>query len=74
VTDPSTRLTVVSAPPGYGKSVAVAGWVAQRAVPCAWLTLTGDANDPAGLGRPLLAVLEERAQHPRNLADRRDLP
>lgn len=28
-----TRLTVLSAPPGYGKTYAVAGWLESRAMP-----------------------------------------
>ena len=40
-----SRLTVVSAGPGWGKSTAVAQWVASRGdVPVAWLTLT-DIDD-----------------------------
>ena len=39
------RLTVVSAGPGWGKSTAVAQWVASRGdIPVAWLTLT-DIDD-----------------------------
>ena len=39
------RLTVVSAGPGWGKSTAVAQWVASRGdIPVAWLTLT-DSDD-----------------------------
>ena len=37
--EPAVRLTLVSAPPGYGKSVAVAAWISARRLPCAWLAL-----------------------------------
>ena len=36
-------LTVVTAPPGYGKTTLVAEWVRRRMIPCAWLSL--DAED-----------------------------
>lgn len=44
----ATRLTLLSAPPGYGKTVAVAGWLAARGVPFAWLSLDPADNDLAG--------------------------
>ena len=52
-----TRLTLVSGPPGYGKSVAVAGWLATRDVPSAWLSLDAGDNDPARFLRYLVAAL-----------------
>ncbi len=55
--DPTTRLTLVSAPPGYGKSVAVAGWIVDRAIPMAWVSLDATASDPARLARQLLSAL-----------------
>ncbi|HEY4753981.1 MAG TPA: LuxR C-terminal-related transcriptional regulator, partial [Candidatus Limnocylindrales bacterium] len=54
----ATRLTLVSAPPGCGKSVAVAGWLAASGVPSCWLSLDAADNDPARLRRYLLAALE----------------
>jgi LuxR family maltose regulon positive regulatory protein len=42
----ATRLTLVSAPPGYGKSIAVAGWLASSGSAFAWLTLDSADNDP----------------------------
>ncbi len=57
--DPTTRLTLVAAPPGYGKSVAVAGWIADRAVPVAWVSLDASAGDPARLAREVLSALDE---------------
>ncbi len=55
--DPTTRLTLVSAPPGYGKSVAVAGWIVDRAIPMAWVSLDSTAGDPARLARQVLTAL-----------------
>lgn len=52
------RLTLLSAPPGYGKTVAVAGWLAARTVPFAWLSLDPSDNDLARFGRYLVTALE----------------
>lgn len=56
--DDATRLTLLSAPPGYGKSVAVAGWLATRDVARAWLSLDAADNDPVRFTRYLVAALE----------------
>ena len=55
--DAATRLTVVSAPPGYGKSVAVAQWIADRGLPVAWAGLDAGASDPVRLTRDVLSAL-----------------
>jgi LuxR family transcriptional regulator, maltose regulon positive regulatory protein len=41
------RLTLVSAPPGFGKTTAVREWAAGAASAVAWLTLDEDDNEPA---------------------------
>jgi LuxR family maltose regulon positive regulatory protein len=56
--DDATHLTVLSAPPGYGKSVAVAGWLASRDVQSSWLSLDAADNDPVRFLRYLVAALE----------------
>lgn len=53
----STRLTLVSAPPGYGKTVAVTRWLASRGLPQAWLSLDAADNDLARFVRYLVAAL-----------------
>ncbi len=53
----STRLTLLSAPPGYGKSVAVVGWFESRAIAHAWLSLDPADNDVARFVRYLVAAL-----------------
>jgi ATP/maltotriose-dependent transcriptional regulator MalT len=52
-----TRLTLLSAPPGYGKTVAVAGWLAARGAPYAWLSLEPADNDLVRFARYLAAAL-----------------
>jgi LuxR family maltose regulon positive regulatory protein len=56
--DEGTRLTLLSAGAGYGKSVAIAGWLAAGDVPCAWLSLDSADNDPVRFLRYLVAALE----------------
>jgi LuxR family maltose regulon positive regulatory protein len=52
-----TRLTLLSAPPGYGKTVAVAGWLEARGVPHVWLSLDAADNDLARFVRYVAAAL-----------------
>jgi LuxR family maltose regulon positive regulatory protein len=46
-----SALTLVAAPPGYGKSTAVREWVASRETAYAWVTLDEGDNDPVRLWR-----------------------
>ena len=55
--DDTARLTLLSAPPGYGKTVAVAGWLERRGMPYAWLSLDAADNDLARFTRYLTAAL-----------------
>lgn len=50
-------LTLVSAPPGYGKTVLLAEWAARSDVPCAWVSLDEDDDDPRRLWGAVLAAL-----------------
>jgi LuxR family maltose regulon positive regulatory protein len=52
-----SRLTLVSAPAGYGKTTLLAEWAASVAVPLAWLALDGEDNHPAGFFAYLWAAL-----------------
>lgn len=42
-------LTLVAAPPGYGKTTAVRAWCESTDAPLAWVTLDVEDNDPARL-------------------------
>jgi LuxR family maltose regulon positive regulatory protein len=41
------KLTLISAPAGYGKSTLVSEWITRSKVPTAWLSLDASDNDPA---------------------------
>ncbi len=51
-------MTLVSAPPGYGKTTAVRAWCASRARPAAWVTLDGRDNDPNRLWRYVATAVD----------------
>ena len=40
------RLTLVSAPAGFGKTTLVSDWISKTGRPAGWLTLDGSDNDP----------------------------
>ncbi|PKO16581.1 MAG: hypothetical protein CVU39_07100 [Chloroflexi bacterium HGW-Chloroflexi-10] len=42
----SKKLTVVSAPTGFGKTTLVSTWIANHKFACAWVTLDVNDNDP----------------------------
>lgn len=55
------KLTLISAPAGFGKTTLVSEWHASspgRQVPLAWLSLDDDDNDPARFLAYLIAALE----------------
>ncbi|MGB5844060.1 MAG: hypothetical protein WBG94_06430, partial [Anaerolineales bacterium] len=41
----SRKLTLVAAPPGYGKSTLLSIWIKERDFPTAWLSLDAEDND-----------------------------
>jgi LuxR family transcriptional regulator, maltose regulon positive regulatory protein len=52
------KLTLISAPAGYGKTTLLADWARSSNWPLAWLTITGEENDIDKLLRYLLAAWE----------------
>jgi LuxR family maltose regulon positive regulatory protein len=50
-------LTLVCAPPGYGKTLLLADWVRRSDVGCAWVALDEDDDDPRRLWTAVLAAL-----------------
>jgi LuxR family maltose regulon positive regulatory protein len=55
----AARLTVVQAAAGYGKTTAVASWLAASERPGAWVSVDRHDNDPRRLVAHLLAALRE---------------
>ena len=51
------KLTVLSAPAGYGKTTLLGQWARQAGIKIAWLSLRPDDNDPARFFRRLIAAL-----------------
>ncbi|MFC2023777.1 LuxR C-terminal-related transcriptional regulator [Chloroflexota bacterium] len=54
----SRKLTLVSAPAGFGKTTLLAEWVAGCERPVAWVSLDKDDNDPARFWAHLIAALQ----------------
>ena len=51
-------ITVITAPAGAGKTALLAGWIAESAIPVAWLTLDETNQDPAWLWSNIISALE----------------
>lgn len=51
------KLTLVSAPPGFGKTTLLSQWIAVRALPVAWLSLDRADSDPVRFLTYLVAAL-----------------
>ncbi len=54
----SNKLTLISAPAGFGKTTLISEWIAQIKEPVAWLSLDEDDNDPIRFFRYLIAALQ----------------
>jgi len=50
-------LTLVCAPPGYGKTLLLADWARSQDTPCAWVALDEEDDDPRRLWTAVLAAL-----------------
>jgi LuxR family maltose regulon positive regulatory protein len=53
-----TKLTLISAPTGYGKTTLLGQWLADCSLPVAWLTLDKADNDPVRFLSYLIAALQ----------------
>jgi LuxR family transcriptional regulator, maltose regulon positive regulatory protein len=52
------RLTLISAPAGFGKTSLASAWIAGCGRPAAWLSLDDGDNDPARFLTHLVAALQ----------------
>ena len=57
--DAGRRLTLVSAPAGFGKTTCVSAWVKTLTLPVAWLSLDAADDDPGRFFTYLLAALQK---------------
>jgi LuxR family transcriptional regulator, maltose regulon positive regulatory protein len=55
------QLTLLSAPPGFGKTTLLTQWLATCGGPVAWLSLEASDSDPASLVRYLIAAFQTLA-------------
>ncbi len=53
------KLTLVSAPPGFGKTTLVSSWLQQCERPSTWLSLDKDDNEPTRFLTYLMAALQK---------------
>lgn len=56
--EPNLRVTLISAPAGYGKTTLLNSWIRERDLTAAWLSISEGDNDPARFGDYLLAALK----------------
>ncbi|MCP4418092.1 MAG: hypothetical protein GY805_15825, partial [Chloroflexi bacterium] len=52
------KLTLISAPAGFGKSTLVSGWLAESDIQAAWLSLDQGDNDPVRFWTYLIAAIQ----------------
>jgi LuxR family maltose regulon positive regulatory protein len=52
------KLTLISAPAGYGKTTLASQWLAEADLPVAWLTLEASENDPTRFLAYIVAALQ----------------
>ena len=57
------KLTLISAPAGYGKTMLLSAWAHEYRIPIAWISLEESENDLARFYAYLVAALEEFIQH-----------
>jgi len=52
------KLTLLSAPPGYGKTTLISEWIHQRKLQTAWFTIDEGDNDPASFLAYMIAAFQ----------------
>jgi LuxR family maltose regulon positive regulatory protein len=64
----ASSLTLVCAPPGYGKTLLLTDWIGRSDVPYAWVALDDEDDDPRRLWSSVLAALTSCPQVPESSA------
>ena len=54
----SRKLTVISAPAGYGKTTVLSDWISSTEIPACWISLDMGDNDPARFWAYVIAALQ----------------
>lgn len=57
------RLTLISAPAGFGKTTLLLQWIFQNRIPAAWISLDTSDSDPASFLCYLIAALQKITEH-----------
>ena len=52
------KLTLISAPAGFGKTTLLSEWIYHGELPAAWVSLDSGDNDPAHFLKYILAALQ----------------
>ena len=53
------KLTLISAPAGFGKTTLLSEWISYSEIPVAWISLDKDDNDPVYFIHYLIAALQK---------------
>lgn len=57
-----SRLTLVTAPTGFGKTTLLGQWLSHAQIPAAWVTLDGSDNDPVRFWRYVVAAFRRMVE------------
>jgi len=57
------KLTLVSAPAGYGKTTIVIEWINHNDIPIGWISLDEADNDPRRFIKNLIAAINQVNEH-----------
>ena len=53
------KLTLISAPAGFGKTTLLSEWISQSQLPVAWISLDSSDNDPVYFIKYIIAALKK---------------
>lgn len=61
----ASRLTLISAPAGFGKTTLLGNWIHANALPTAWVTLDAGDNEPTTFWSYVIAAMRQCGMHVR---------